>query len=289
MTEVRARDVENDRLITGLDFADLLDMERLDANIGRWSEEYRSNSPFPHIAIDNFLRPSAIEALMGAFPGPDFDKWEVTHDRIGHFEQKLNLYRYEDFPPEMRTYFDFMNSRPMLEFFGRLTGMDSLIPDPYFEGGGLHMMGHGGRLGIHIDFNRHKAMKLDRRLNALLYLNPIWKKEWNGSLELWDPQVKEKAAEYLPIANRLIVFSTDEKSYHGHPDPLVCPKDVFRKSLALYYYTNGRPDRAAAGDHTTVFKLRPGEKKKPSLKFIAKEIVPPFLWRMVRKYKGVND
>ena len=28
---------------------------------------------------------------------------------------------------------------------------------------------------------------------------------------------------------------------NGHPDPIDCPKDISRKSIALYYFSNGRP------------------------------------------------
>ena len=46
--------------------------------------------------------------------------------------------------------------------------------------------------------------------------------------------------EYLPF-NKLVIFNTTDFSFHGHPEPLKCPDNVTRKSLALYYYTNGRP------------------------------------------------
>ena len=42
--------------------------------------------------------------------------------------------------------------------------------------------------------------------------------------------------EYEPIFNRALIFYTGKNSYHGHPQKLATPLNVFRKSIALYYY-----------------------------------------------------
>ena len=44
----------------------------------------------------------------------------------------------------------------------------------YLFGGGLHELKDGGFLNIHCDFNKHPKMNLDRRINALIYLNHNW-------------------------------------------------------------------------------------------------------------------
>jgi hypothetical protein len=128
-----------------------------------------------------------------------------------------------------------------LEFLEQLTGIDGLIPDPHLTGGGLHMTPRGGRLGIHADFNVHQKLVhqklgLDRRLNLLLYLNNNWQAEWGGEFELWDKEVKAKVRGYLPLENRVVVFSTTDQTFHGHPEPPKCPKGAYRRSIALYYY-----------------------------------------------------
>jgi hypothetical protein len=72
-----------------------------------------------------------------------------------------------------------------------------------------------------------------------------------------DDSVREKI---LPIFNRMVIFSTTDFSYHGHPEPLTCPEGWTRKSLALYYYSNGRPaEEIAETAHSTIFQARPGE------------------------------
>ena len=124
-----------------------------------------------------------------------------------------------------------------------MTGIQSLIPDPSFQGGGLHQIVPGGKLGIHADFNKHSRFGLDRRLNLLLYLNKNWREEYGGHLELWDRDMTHCEAKVAPIFNRVMVFGTTDFTYHGHPDPLRCPEGMTRKSLALYYFSDGRPPR----------------------------------------------
>ncbi len=145
-----------------------------------------------------------------------------------------------------------------------MTGITGIIPDPGYVGGGMHEITSGGFLKVHADFNRHKQLHLDRRLDAILYLNSDWEDSWGGQLELWDRSMSEAVVSLAPVAGRLVCFATDDYSYHGHPDPLTCPPDRFRRSLALYYYTNGRPAEEISGDHTTLFQARPGERIAPS-------------------------
>jgi hypothetical protein len=84
-------------------------------------------------------------------------------------------------------------------------------------------------------------MELDRRLNVLIYLNKDWEESYGGHLQLWDKDMKYCKKKYLPKFNSMVVFGTTDFSNHGHPDALTCPDDRSRKSIATYYYSNGRP------------------------------------------------
>ena len=80
-----------------------------------------------------------------------------------------------------------------------MTGIqETLITDPYLIGGGLHELKHGGHLNVHADFNQHPKMKLDRRLNILIYLNHNWKDNNGGHLELWDKEMKKIVRKNTP-------------------------------------------------------------------------------------------
>ena len=143
-----------------------------------------------------------------------------------------------------------------------MTGINEiLIPDPYLIGGGLHELRNDGFLNIHADFNRHPKMKLDRRLNILIYLNKDWKNEYGGQLQLWDKNMKKCEQNIVPTFNRMVIFSTTDSSYHGNPIKVCHPKLISRKSIAMYYYSNGRPSSEnQLGDHSTIFRKRPDTK-----------------------------
>ncbi len=244
-------------------------------------DAYRNNDPFPHIVIDDFLPSELAEQLLAAFPGPDARRWGCFD---AEHEIKLEISDETQMPAVVLDTLHRLNSSIFIDFLEEMTGIDGLIPDPHFMGGGLHQIEPGGYLNIHVDFNHHTRLKLDRRLNLLIYLNKNWKEEYNGHLELWDREMTGCRQKIAPIFNRCVIFSTTDFSYHGHPEVLQCPPGTTRKSLALYYYSNGRPAEEVSQEHSTVFKIRPGEdlrKKYPMmrrLKRTARRLVPPIIF-----------
>jgi 2OG-Fe(II) oxygenase superfamily len=268
------------------DIKSLLPLASMKTNVNAWATQYRENQPFSHVGIDNFFDVAIIKELAAHYPGEFDARWNRTFLDAGSYEeQKLSLDRLGDLPPQIQLFVNALNSHLFLEFLEDLSGIQGLIPDPYLSGGGLHMIPRGGRLAVHADFNRHRELNLDRRLNLLVYLNFDWKAEWGGALELWDKDVKRKEKSYLPIANRMVVFSTTDTAFHGHPDPLTSPKGQYRRSIALYYYTNGRPEEERSEDHTTIFRLRPNEVRKRSIKDKIKPFVPPIIWQIPRVFR----
>jgi hypothetical protein len=176
------------------------------------------------------------------------------------------------------------NSAVFVDFLERLTDIPALIPDPHYFGGGLHQIRPGGYLKVHADFNRHDRLDLERRLNGILYLNKDWHEDYGGHLEIWDDDMTTCVERVLPVFNRFLVFATLSTANHGHPDPLTCPPDRARRSMALYYYTSDRP--AASGDHTTIFRQRPGEEWTSSARQVAKRWTPPALVDVARKLRS---
>ena len=128
----------------------------------------------------------------------------------------------------------------------------------------MHVMGSGGRLDVHVDFNFAKDREVYRRLNILLFLNEEWPPEWGGQLELWDPHVKQCGFSAEPVMNRCILFRTNETSFHG-VTKLKGPKGSLRKSYAAYYYTREAPDSWDGTRHTTLFQARPHERLRGKL------------------------
>ena len=212
---------------------------------------YASAAPFPHVAIDGLFPDETLDRVLEGFPDAADGAWGRFENAS---EKKLGNYaRLEELAEPIRSFLAALNGPRMLEFLETLTGIDGLVPDPYFAGGALHQIVRGGFLKVHADFNWHPKLRLDRRLNVLVYLNRGWRVEWGGALELWDRGMNGPAASILPLFNRTVVFTTTDSSFHGHPRPLACPDGVTRKSVSLYYYSNGRPDAERSAPHDTIF------------------------------------
>jgi hypothetical protein len=214
-------------------------------------ERYVHARPFPHVAVDGLFDDELLRGVLAEFPTPDEIDW-VRFDNAT--ERKLGYDYRSRLRPRLHRFLLEMNTAPVLEFLEALTGIRGLIPDPYYGGAGPHQILPGGFLKVHVDFNWHPLLRLDRRLNLLVYLNDDWREEYGGHLELWNADLTACERRILPLFNRTVVFSTTESSYHGHPTPLSCPPDRTRKSVSLYYYTNGRPEEEKAAPHDTIFR-----------------------------------
>ena len=111
-----------------------------------------------------------------------------------------------------------MNSSYFLKALSNALNIPKLMPDPYFSGGGLNATISGGLLDVHVDGNYHDASGLNRRVNVILYLNPNWKEGWGGEFGLYDKKGENLVKKISPINNRLMVFDTNDYSFHGLPE-----------------------------------------------------------------------
>lgn len=242
--------------------------------------QYQSAEPYHHICVDDFLPLSVVEKVRQEALSVD----EKAPENSSHQEHLKASYNPDTLPLYTRAVFYALNSQAFLRFLQEMTGIPHLIPDPYFKGAGIHRTSNGGYLGIHADFNMHKQMYLERRLNVLIYLNPDWKPEYGGGFEVWTDDMKTRVAQFPPFMNRMCCFSTSSNSYHGNPEPVNHPEGDPRLSIALYYYTpTWSEDRVA---HSTLFRPRPGTGDKSQTRAhrrrFAQEMLPPALYRRIK-------
>lgn len=234
-----------------------LDHQQLQNLALKHREQYRTAAPFPHVVLDGALPSEALDCVLNEFPENHNDIWREYNN---YHEKKLECQGEEKLSENVSLVLYQFNGAPFLQFLETLTGIDKLIPDPYFFGGGLHMIEPGGKLGIHADFSRHNRLPLERRLNVLIYLNKNWREEYGGQLELWNDDMTRCVQKIFPAFNRMVIFTITDWAFHGHPEPLACPPGLSRKSIALYYYTVGRPrDQLIKGKTSTLFMPRPDE------------------------------
>lgn len=265
----------------------LVNKATLAAEGQKLSDAYTSNKPFPHIVLDDFIDPEVLERVrLEAAAVRRSDYYEKFVDR------KTDHNKYAFSPdvigPEGSRLINFLNSGEFVGYLEKLTGIEGLLADPSYFGGGLHKIQSGGYLEIHTDFNLLKRYKLERRLNLLLYLNKDWQPDYNGNLELWDRSTMSQAASIPPLFNRCVVFSTTNDSLHGHPVPLNLPRGVERMSIALYYYTNTWQS-AIIQEHSTLFHISQNNKVhvRPSriYRTVIRTFVPPIFRNSYRAVK----
>lgn len=260
------------------------DIERLDAFALDNSSTYAGGEPFPHIMIDDFVHGAVLEGVVDEVTGDGVTAWSEMSDR---FQQKSACNSTRAMGPKTRALTQFLNGQEVIMFLEALTGIKGLVPDPLLAGGGLHELREGGFLGVHADFNFQKHMRLDRRINLLLYLNKDWDEAWGGNLELWDTQMTNCIKRIAPLFNRCVIFNTTDKSFHGNPQPIHAPDGRVRRSIAMYYYTNGRPDGEVADEHMTLFQYRPGEGSAADRgKRALKRFVPPIITDLIDRRRN---
>lgn len=214
--------------------SELLRADLAETDLAAAARAFAGATPFPHVVLDNWFQPAVMNLIADLFV---FDRpgWRRYEDG------KRGNSAVVDHP-----IFQAFNSPEMCARIARIAGVDALESDPTLRGGGLHAVGRGGRLGIHVDFNRHPELPLARAVNTILYVNRRWRDDWQGHLTLTDRA--GHAQRIAPVWNRWVIFRWAEDAWHGYPEPLVCPSHVERRSVAVYYY---RPLDTALTFHTT--------------------------------------
>ncbi len=251
-----------------MDLNKFVNCEQLDKNLYNYSKNYKNAKPFPHIIIDNFLDKECIKNTLKGFTKVDWASYS-------HFNERKSGNKSKNFDPSLNNTIKSLNSKEFLKRLEKLTGIENLISDPELGSGGVHRSTKGGFLNIHADFTVHPYKKnWLRRVNVLVYLNEKWNDQWGGQLELWEKSMNKCIKKISPIYNRCVIFNTDYDSFHGHPEPMTCPKNVFRKSIALYYYTEAKNDVKSVA---TNYRSRPKDKIfKKILIFFDKKLISVF-------------
>jgi hypothetical protein len=205
----------------------------------RYHRTYVKARPWPHLVLDDVVNPdlvaeAEVEELQRALSlkvhgGNRIVKAE-SPEVVGRAANGI---------------LDSLLAPEFVAFLEKVTGIHGLIPDPGHVWAGIHVSPPGASQALHRDFRFHPTSGLYHRVNALVYLNSDWKKEYGGELELWPADPEAGGKQILPKAGRIVIFETTSSSYHGVPDPVRCPAGRARLSLASYYYSNhpGPDDR----------------------------------------------
>jgi len=200
-------------------------------NIKDLKDKFKKNEPFEHVIINNFLSDSYAEDLYKLFP-KDHSTW---HKYENPLEVKSTFDNIELLPEELKNYFYYLSTNEIINLVSEITDIESLEYDEYLHGAGLHSHSRYGRLNIHLDYEKHPFSGKERKINIILFISKNWNPEWNGANELWNKDVTKCISKTNVIFNSAIVFKTNDISWHGVPEKIMCPENIFRNSLAYYY------------------------------------------------------
>jgi Rps23 Pro-64 3,4-dihydroxylase Tpa1-like proline 4-hydroxylase len=221
--------------------------------------QFNSAVPFRFVKIDNFLDPASAKEVAAAYPSFESAEEHGKTFTAVNERRKIQVTDASVYPAPVAQLNRLLASQEFLADLSHVTGIPNLLADEQLIGGGMHLTGPGGRLDVHVDFNLIEDRKLHRRLNLLLYLNPVWNDSWGGHIQLWDKDVKICRQAFAPALNRCVIFETSEISFHGVV-PVSPAAPYPRISFAAYYYTREAPQNWDGKAHSTIFKARPEER-----------------------------
>lgn len=244
------------------------------------SQAYRSASPFPHIVIDNFFPSQVLEEVVHDFPSDSDGVWRTFKDSR---HTKLLSKGDVRLPPSIRHVLAQLRSGEFISFLEALTGVEGLVADPH--NGGCHQTNPGGFLEVHVDASWNDRLALYTGINMFVYLNQDWDESFGGHLELWDTKGERCLSRILPAFNRVVIFSSGEQTYHGHPTPLDCPPGFSRKSLAANFCVSRRPDYQSAFRRSAVYRVNRG-RQVMSARLLSSMLMPPIVAEALRRARG---
>lgn len=229
--------------------------------------------PFYYQVIDNFFDQEQAKIISKEFPDYTSDVWYYYNNPL---ENKKTCNNWYQFGPETYKTLAMLNSKEFIKQLQKITGISKLYPDIGLHGGGLHIHGIGGKLNVHLDYSIHPKLKLQRKLNLIIYLEEDWNSKWGGNLEFWshDKERNKPDKRFVTIDNvfnRAILFDTTQNSWHGFPEPLTCPEGKHRKSLAVYYLTDP-PEETDSRPRALYSPTKEQEKDPEILKLIEERV-----------------
>lgn len=221
------------------------------------------NNPYPHCIIDNFFDAKTADVLHENILSLNLDNADTKFvQKSKHEYNKYTFNKIENQPVQLRDVFMYLNSKEFISQIEKLTGISHIVHGDFkLRGAGIHIIKKGGYLNMHTDFNSYKTEKhgkLYRRLNLLVYMNKDWKSEYKGDLLMYHPKDMTNVKRIQPIFNRGVIFNTTDESIHGHPEILNVPNsDIYRKSIAVYYYTKSKNEFESEVPHSTIWHTTP--------------------------------
>ncbi len=243
---------------------------------------FKSAKPYPHIKIDNMFSSKMLDELVQEIPSMTDDHWVLeNNDQL----KKYNLRSAVELGEVGFQLTAFLHSATFLYFLSELTGIWELLPDPYLQGAGYHLMPRGGNFDVHADRNTAYEHGLTRRLSLIIYLNKDWKPDYGGQFELWNSDATRCEGIIDPLFNRTLIFEITDTNFHGVPRHVACPKGRSRNCFLVYYHTVGINGRRDVPPHSSIYAPSFYRKNNSALRRLVRDVTPPIVLRTVKRLR----
>jgi hypothetical protein len=254
----------------------LRDKINLPGSVESLSASYKTAKPYPHLVMDGLFPSEMLDRLIGELPSMNDDNWVHEDDeRIKQYNLRSAV-ELGDVGFQLTA---LLHSATFLYLLSEITGIWDLLPDPYLQGGGYHVIPSGGKFDVHADRNTAYSTGLTRRLSLLIYLNKDWKHEYGGQLELWNSDATKQEVVIEPLFNRTTIFEITDVNFHGVPKPIAAPNGRTRNCFVTYYHTVGAAGLKDTNPHSSIYAPKTYQKKKSAIRKFARDITPPILQR----------
>tara|TARA_B100001540_G_scaffold311357_1_gene330673 strand:+ start:1179 stop:2009 length:831 start_codon:yes stop_codon:yes gene_type:complete len=221
------------------------------------------NTPFNYIIIENFLNDNFYNEIIKTLPNKiDENFWEYSNP----IEVKYVLDKKEKYSEKLNILIKELSKDYFVDKLKKIFLIDNIEADETLHGSGLHYHPRYGRLNMHLDYEKHPILEnKQRKLNIIIYLNNEWEKDWEGATELWNNDMSNCVVKCYPSKNKAIIFETSELSWHGVPEKIMCPENIYRKTLALYYITplKNKPEKNKLGSNKDGYRTKAVFIKRP--------------------------
>jgi len=229
-------------------------LETLTARVAVLREQYLAAKPWPHLVLEDVLPEDVLDAAAAECAALEASTLVVSHE-----DRQVKEETPDGFGPACTRLLELLDGDIFRQFLTGVTGVPHLLADPSHKLAGVHRTPVGGFTKIHRDFRLHPDSGLYHRVNVLVYLNRDWPVEYGGDLEMWPADMSAVGNRVRPTFNTMVLWETHDLTLHGLPDPVNCPPNRRRLSVAAYYYTQEPPAFREERRRIGYWEARPGE------------------------------
>lgn len=210
-------------------------------NISISNADYTIKPPYPYHWRDGFLEPGFALSLQNEILNIPNDQWDRYNNP---FEQKYTLRDKYGFTPLLKLLFERLENPGFVQELSEIVGYE-LVLDETRNFWGVHMYESGDKLDIHVDAGIHPVNGLKKQVTLGIYLSYEWREEYGCCLEIWKGDkcnLTEKVDTIAPMFNRMVLFTCSDNTWHGNPEPAVCPENSRRIFVTISYLSENRED-----------------------------------------------